>query len=200
MGLRMNDDFKLTVAAAFLCKFVKDADHYISLKEEVTEDILRFLGKQTDKEVDIFLNTADDPKRGAGGCYLTVTGTSAEMGDSGAVGRGNRVNGLITPYRPMTMEAAAGKNPITHVGKIYNLLAFRAAEKIFSEVKGINEVRVRLLSQIGRPIDQPLIAAAEISGGNAPGVKSSIQKILDEQLARVRDITTLVLNNDITVF
>lgn len=54
--------------------------------------------------------------------YLTVTGTSAEAGDDGEVGRGNRVNGLITLYRPMNMEAAAGKNPVTHVGKLYNII------------------------------------------------------------------------------
>jgi S-adenosylmethionine synthetase len=41
---------------------------------------------------------------GKGSVYLTVTGTSAEAGDDGEAGRGNRVNGLITPYRPMTME------------------------------------------------------------------------------------------------
>jgi S-adenosylmethionine synthetase len=38
-------------------------------------------------------------------------------------GRGNRINGLITPCRPMRLEAAAGKIPVTHVGKIYNVMA-----------------------------------------------------------------------------
>lgn len=59
--------------------------------------------------------------------YLTVTGLSAESGDDGQVGRGNRVNGLIAPYRPMSLEAAAGKNPVTHVGKLYNIIAMRIA-------------------------------------------------------------------------
>jgi S-adenosylmethionine synthetase len=64
---------------------------------------------------DIAINAADHLPAGA--VYLTVTGTSAEAGDDGEVGRGNRVNGLITPYRPMSLEAAPGKNPVTHVGK-----------------------------------------------------------------------------------
>jgi S-adenosylmethionine synthetase len=42
---------------------------------------------------------------------LTVTGTSAENGDDGQVGRGNRINGLITPYHPMSLEATSGKKP-----------------------------------------------------------------------------------------
>lgn len=67
------------------------------------------------------VNTADDPDSGY--VYLTVTGTSAESGDDGQAGRGNRANGLITPFRPMTLEAVAGKNPITHVGTLYNVLA-----------------------------------------------------------------------------
>ncbi len=58
----------------------------------------------------VHVNTADDIKKKS--VFLTVTGTSAEMGDDGSVGRGNRCNGLITPNRPMSMEATSGKNPI----------------------------------------------------------------------------------------
>jgi S-adenosylmethionine synthetase len=38
-------------------------------------------------------------------------------------GRGNRVGGLITPCRPMTLEAAAGKNAAMHVGKSYSIVS-----------------------------------------------------------------------------
>ena len=40
------------------------------------------------------------------------------------------MSGLITPYRPMTLEAAAGKNPVSHVGKTYNLAAGRIARAL----------------------------------------------------------------------
>jgi len=79
--------------------------------------------------------------------YLTVTGTSAEAGDDGEVGRGNRANGLITPYRPMSLEATAGKNPVTHVGKIYNVLAQRIAAGIVRETAGVEEAYCSLLSR-----------------------------------------------------
>jgi S-adenosylmethionine synthetase len=39
--------------------------------------------------VSVAVNTADDPA--AGSIYRTVTGTSAEAGDDGEAGRGNRV-------------------------------------------------------------------------------------------------------------
>ena len=88
------------------------------------------------------MNTLDDPELGPGGMYLTVLGTSAEGADGGEVGRGNRVNGLISFNRPMTMEAAAGKNPVSHVGKIYNLLSHQLARKIHAQVEGVEEVYV----------------------------------------------------------
>ena len=46
---------------------------------------------------------------GSEGVYLSLLGTSAEDADSGQVGRGNRVNGLISLNRPLGTEAAAGK-------------------------------------------------------------------------------------------
>ena len=63
------------------------------------------------------------------------------MGDDGSVGRGNRANGLITPNRPMSMEATSGKNPINHVGKIYNLLSNKMAEDITREIEEIQQDR-----------------------------------------------------------
>lgn len=81
---------------------------------------------------DVDVNAADNPAEGA--IFLTVTGTSAEAGDDGQVGRGNRINGLITPGRPMSLKAAAGKNPVTHVGKIYNVVAREIAEMLVANL------------------------------------------------------------------
>ncbi len=200
MGYRNGKVMKLTVAAATLCQLIKNKDHYMQIKEQVTEDLTRFLSNQTDMDIEVYLNTADKPEKGKLGCYLTITGTSAEMGDSGAVGRGNRVNGLITPYRPMTMEAAAGKNPINHVGKMYNLLAFKCAERIVSELPAIEEVRVRILSQIGKPIDQPLVANIELHSPKFSENQAKAQKIVDEELAHITDITEQILRDRFSVF
>ena len=77
--------------------------------------------------------------------YLSLLlGTSAEDADSGQVGRGNRVNGLISARTaPSAAEAAAGKNPVSHVGKIYNILSHRMAQQIYQEVMGIRGNRSR---------------------------------------------------------
>jgi S-adenosylmethionine synthetase len=114
------------------------------------------------KRKEVHFNTLDEEGRGLGGIYLSLLGTSAEDADSGQVGRGNRVNGLISMNRPMGTEAAAGKNPVSHVGKIYNVLAHKIAMEIYTQMEGIKEVYVLLLSRIGTPINKPQIATAQV--------------------------------------
>jgi S-adenosylmethionine synthetase len=152
-------------------------------------------------DVNVRLNQGDDPKRGS--YYLTVTGTSAEQGDDGNTGRGNRVNGLISPMRQYSMEATAGKNPVNHTGKLYNAVAVHAAEQIAEEVKGVREVYVRILSRIGSPIDQPQIASAAVileKGTTMSSVRAEVEGILDDQLRDIRDITNLILEKRVILF
>jgi len=192
MGLRVGEKITVTIAGAFIAPLVPDFDQYISFKGRVVEDVRKLVEKDAELPFDIFFNTADDIKKKS--VYLTVTGTSLEMGDEGEVGRGNRVNGLITPHRPMSLEAAAGKNPITHVGKIYNLLANLAAARIAKEL-GDEEVHVKLLSQIGKPIDQPLVAEVDMVAPNA-----AARDIMDDELAHVTKIKDLILKDKLDVF
>jgi len=83
--------------------------------------------------------------------FLTLTGSSVECGDDGQVGRGNRYNGLITPCRPMTMEAYSGKNNHNHIGKIYQRWAMVEAQKISLKNNG-RYTEVILVGKIGQPI------------------------------------------------
>jgi S-adenosylmethionine synthetase len=115
-------------------------------------------------------------------------GTSADNGDSGQVGRGNRVNGLISLNRPFCSEAAAGKNPVSHVGKIYNVLTYRIAQHVYEEVPEAEEVYIWLLSKIGSPIDKPAVAAAQVimKGNNSlERVKRKINDVLDYRLENI---------------
>jgi S-adenosylmethionine synthetase len=123
-----------------------------------------------------------------GGIYLTVLGTSADDGDCGQVGRGNRVNGIIPLNRPTSSEAAAGKNPVSHIGKIYNILSYKMAEKIYQEIPGIKEVYVWLLSEIGQPINQPKIASAQLildSNVNFSSISKQVEEIIQTELSQI---------------
>jgi len=164
MAFRHDRSLSLTVAAAFVDRFIPDARTYFERKAAVCDDLTQHLKARltTLDSLDVALNTLDDPSRGVGGMYLTVLGTSADGADGGQVGRGNRVNGLISLHRPMSTEAAAGKNPVSHVGKIYNLLAHQMAARLCSAVPGIEEATVWLCSQIGRPLADPWSVAVEL--------------------------------------
>jgi S-adenosylmethionine synthetase len=115
----------------------------------------KLAGQHGFRTAEIAINAADHLPTGA--VYLTVTGTSAEAGDDGEVGRGNRVNALITPCRPMSLEAAAGKNPVTHVGKIYNTLA-RDIAAALTRMPETAAAQCTMVSRIGAPVSSPALA------------------------------------------
>jgi glyceraldehyde-3-phosphate dehydrogenase (NAD(P))/S-adenosylmethionine synthetase len=201
MGKREGDHIDLTVAAALVDAHVEDLDDYKAEVEAVREHVHDLATDHTDRDVAVHVNTADDYDSGS--IYLTTTGTSAEQGDDGSVGRGNRANGLITPNRSMSMEATSGKNPVNHIGKIYNLVSTEIAESIVDDVEGIRDLRVRLLSQIGRPIDQPHVADVHVvteDGLAVADVEADVEKIVDAELANITDVTQRVIDGELDTF
>jgi len=189
MAFRKNNGLRLTISMALVDRFVDSESDYFRKKSELSEEISRFVKENADFEKgNIDLNTLDVKGRGIGGVYLTVLGTSAEAGDSGQVGRGNRTNGVIPLNRPYCSEAAAGKNPVSHVGKIYNTLTHKIANEIYNRVPGLEEVYIWLLSQIGKPVDEPAIAAAQVvmkANNSFENVRKQIKDVIDEELENI---------------
>ncbi len=205
MGLRIGSKYYITVADSLIAHLTPDLDHYLSVKEDIRKEVeshaYKILSEEKDVEVNVQVNTADIPSKNS--VYLTVTGTSAESGDDGNTGRGNRVNGLITPNRQMSLEATAGKNARSHVGKLYNLSARMIAERIYNEVPGLQEVYVRLLSQIGRPINRPLaISIQYIPGDNVDEKTLAYEavEIAKEEIEKVVKLEELILSSKVTLF
>ena len=204
MAYRRHRHLTLTLALAFVDRFVSSERGYFDRKAEIRAAVQSFVAAQNRNfdEVRIDINTLDAEGRGAGGMYLTVLGTSAEGGDCGQVGRGNKVNGVIALNRPMSTEAAAGKNPIAHVGKIYTFLTHQIANRIHEGVPGVTEVYVWLCSQIGQPIDRPLIASAQIV--LAPGVSLAevhrpIEEVMEHELADIYGFTKRLTHGEFSV-
>ena len=189
MGLRNGECLDVTVAMPLLANYVQSEKEYFERKNIVYKVMVEFLEKYKEfQTIEIHLNTLDEKGRGLGGIYLSLLGTSAEDADSGQVGRGNRVNGLISVNRPMGTEASAGKNPVSHVGKIYNVLAHKMAQEIYEAAEGIKEVYVLLLSRIGTPIDKPQMATAQIlfeEGREIKEVAEKAEEIIDSKLKNI---------------
>jgi S-adenosylmethionine synthetase len=189
MGLRTGEATELTIAAALVSKYIGSLGDYVEAKKILEREATEFARKTTDKKVSVMVNHADNEE--AGSVYLTLSGTSAEMGDDGSVGRGNRANGLITPCRPMTLEAIAGKNPVSHTGKIYSILAFDIAERVVREFPEVENADVYLLSRIGQPIDHPKNASVMITADSKyfDSIQRGIRDIVDEELSQVTSLS-----------
>lgn len=201
MGMREGDTISLTIACAMVDRYLADINQYLETKNEIVQHITDYASGFTSRKVKAQMNVADNIE--AGSVYITVTGTSAEMGDDGAVGRGNRANGLITPNRPMSLEATCGKNPINHVGKLYNLLAMAAAKQIAEEVKGIDEVYIKILSQIGKPVDQPHMASIQVvpkDGADFAKLQSGATEILDDWLANIPKLQQMLFKGELSTY
>ncbi len=184
MGTRIDDKIHVQVAAAIISSETKDRQEYANVMQGIEDVVTDLAVKITDMEVEVSVNTADSPDDNL--FYLTVTGTSAEHGDDGQVGRGNRANGLITPYRPMTLEAAAGKNPVSHVGKTYNVTAREITERVYKEHPDLAQVYCYIVSQIGAPITEPQAVNIEIFGDcDLNKVRGSVESITEEVIAKL---------------
>ncbi len=197
LATRCGDKTEMTVACAFCDRFVSDVDDYFRKKAELAS----LIAKVCSAETAVSVNAADN--RAENSVYLTVTGTSAEAGDDGEAGRGNRANGLITPCRPMTMEGVAGKNPVSHVGKLYNLAARDIAAAVIRAVPEIADAECYMASRIGEPVAAPAFVHLRItprSGGPAAAFRPKIEPILHEQLAALDTLWRRLLEGSCPVF
>ena len=194
MGIRRDRTVFMTVAIAFVDQFIRDANTYFDRKAAIFTSLISYLENQL-KSVDqikLAINTLDAADRGLGGVYLTVLGTSADGADSGQVGRGNRVNGLITLNRPMSTEAAAGKNPTSHVGKIYSVLSHQLAGRIHSAIEPVEEVYVWICSRIGQPISKPWSVSVDLNlspGVEVEDVESLVRKTVEDEFKTIDAFT-----------
>ena len=155
MGIRHAGRVHLMVACATVDAHLSDAEAYLETRRTIAREVATAAHHEIGHEVSVDVNAADDVEEKR--FHLTVTGTSAEAGDDGQVGRGNRPNGLITPYRPMSLEAIAGKNPDSHTGKLYSIAAERIARHVVEQVENVTEATSVLVSRIGRSVQDPVL-------------------------------------------
>jgi S-adenosylmethionine synthetase len=208
MGVRIKNKIKITIAMAMVDKFISSEEDYFKKKKEVAEDALEYIKNLNEKlenesminqkrKIELAINGMDKKNRGIKGCYLTVTGLSAESGDDGAVGRGNRVNGLITPNRVMTLEAAAGKNPVNHIGKIYSLFSFDLSKKIYDKF-GIKN-QIKMVGRIGNDLSKPLAFSLVLERNADKTQKKDIIAFINEELSSINEITNKIIEGQFKV-
>ena len=189
----------MTVARAFVAEHVPSLDSYREEVRVVAKTALE-VRETLGGAFEVRVNAADAADGSS--VYLTVTGTSAECGDDGEVGRGNRANGVIAPLRPASMEALAGKNPVTHVGKLYNVVAREIAADVVALVPGVTYAECYLVSRIGAPIDQPAAAHVLVEGssGTREAHPRSIEDIVRAHLSTIGELSARLVAGTVPLF
>ncbi|RLE40135.1 hypothetical protein DRZ77_02950 [Candidatus Woesearchaeota archaeon] len=178
MGIRSGKKFSFICSAAFVDRWINSMQKYIEAKEKIIDALVKITGFERES---FKLNALDDYSREEDGVYLTVTGLSAEQGDDGNPGRGNRLCGLITPQKVMSLESVAGKN-IFHPGRLYQFVAWKIAEKIGS-LKGIKYCDIVMASEIGKPINEPKVVFVRYDGSiGKVRLKEKVSKFLKEAM------------------
>ncbi|MGC8601388.1 MAG: methionine adenosyltransferase [Thermoprotei archaeon] len=207
MTIRKKRKLDITAAIAFVDRYVQSEDDYFSKKEKLKAEIEDYIKSEflEGDELEFSLNALDRRGKGLNGVYLTVTGTSAEDADSGEVGRGNRVDGIISLNRPASNEAAAGKNTVSHVGLIYNILSFDIARDIYVQLyeKGLEEVYVWMVSQIGRPVNSPKSVTAQLimkPGLAAESIMDEVKELINKRLDELPTFIDDITNNKTEVY
>ncbi|RMH08316.1 MAG: methionine adenosyltransferase [Nitrospirae bacterium] len=205
MALRHGTRLALTIAMPLLAQAISSEAEYFRLKRHIVEALTHHI---TDSALwkhylEIRLNTLDRRGKGLDGMYLTLLGTSAEQGDSGQVGRGNRVNGVISLTRPASSEAAAGKNAMSHVGKIYNVFAHFLADHLYQQIPGLTNVTVWLTSAIGQRIDRPQLVAIQVNlapGTSLRTVRPRIARLLQAELQHLPAFCQALAKGEYSVY
>ena len=189
MGFRKNNDLEVTIAMAFVDSYVNSESHYFTRKNEMKQSIDEFYKGLDFDKVNISINNLDSKNKGFEGIYLTVLGTSADSADSGQVGRGNNANGVISLCRPAGAEAVAGKNPVSHIGKIYNAMSFKLAEQIHNDLPDL-EVLVWMYNVIGKPVNEPQAIVVQPISENKLDVsklKNQVNEIIEKNLDKMNE-------------
>ena len=189
MGFRNSNQVDLTIAMAFVDRYISSENQYFQRKGEMLQEINDFLKKTYQLKITTSMNCLDSKNKGISGLYMTVLGTSADSADSGQVGRGNMASRVISPSRPAGAEATAGKNPVSHIGKIYNALSFKIANEIQTTVPGLDEVCVWMYNVIGRPVNEPkAVIVQPFSKGDVSNVeKNQINEIVEKNLQNIQE-------------
>ena len=187
-GARKKEEYKLLVNMPFLAKDIFSLEQYFERKKDIIQEIMNFIKENFDVKVDVSMNATDKNGRP----YLVALGSVADTGDVGVVGRGNRINGLITPMRPMSIEAPAGKNPIDHTGKIYGVLAMELAQEVYEYLQC--PVTVHIYTEKENRLDDPTEIIVKVAGIEIDTImKEKIEQIISKRARNVGLISQKII-------
>lgn len=200
MLIRNNNNLNITMCVPFITTHTPNYDFYCFQKKKFTRELKEIAVAEFNPGTNVIINinSQDDLIEGnkqkfIAGHYCNLAGSALDYGEEGVVGRGNNRRGIIPSFRSYTMEAAWGKNPVYHVGKVLGVVVDELAKEIAFEVGG--SVQIAAITKLGDPLFAPNSLNVQTSGNFERKV---IEKIVNRVLGR-RDWTERILAEQLLV-
>lgn len=160
MVTRKKKQIDVTLCVPFIVNETPNYNFYKEKVEFISESLLDIAKKHLGKhfKVKMYVNNHyRSIKKGnikkIEGYYCNVSGSALDYGEEGVVGRGNNRRGIIPSFRTYTMEAAWGKNPAYHVGKVLGLVVDTLAKNIALQYNC--QAQVIAITRIADPLFSP---------------------------------------------
>ncbi|MFQ6023913.1 MAG: methionine adenosyltransferase [Acidiferrobacterales bacterium] len=97
----------------------------------------------------------------------------------------------------------AGKNPVTHVGKLYDIAARTIANALVDELPEVTEAGCALVSQIGKPVNEPQIFDLDVRTVADQRIADMAPQVRKIACAKLEGMTTLwqrVLKGEVSLY
>ncbi|MFA5125202.1 MAG: methionine adenosyltransferase [Patescibacteria group bacterium] len=133
MVCRDGDAIDITVCMPVLATGVSNRSEYdamVMIMEKLLSEQAQLIAANSSYKINLRVNPGPDGYR----LYMLGIGSCVECGEEGLVGRGNSPLGVISTFRPYSMEAPAGKNPVYHTGRVMGFLTQRLAKAVYDEL------------------------------------------------------------------
>jgi S-adenosylmethionine synthetase len=191
MTIRRERHLDITVNIAVHPQAATDTGSYDTILARLEGELGHLAGTVLGGTMDhrLSINTGDSNPFSGKRCYLLGTGTCLEFGEEGFVGRGNTPSGYIPLHRPKSAEAAFGKNPVYHAGKVYTIHAAQIARLVFEATSA--PATVTIASRHSDPLRRPSFVDVTVHGDADP---QAVRDIAGKSLAET-DHLSLALDS-----
>jgi S-adenosylmethionine synthetase len=197
MIVRKNKKIDVTLCVPFIVKETPSYNFYKEKVDFITESLLNVAKKHLGNSYDIriyvnnhYRSIKKENIKKIDGYYCNVSGSALDYGEEGVVGRGNNRRGIIPSFRPYTMEAVWGKNPVYHVGKVLGLVVDTLAKNIALRYNCHAEVIA--ITRVADPLFEPHNLLVRTS----KKINSRLLKELILETLKKRDWTEKIIFNE----
>jgi S-adenosylmethionine synthetase len=189
MCVRKGSHIDVTMAVPQIATLTPDMDTYLERRETLEQALQAYAEASLETDGSVKVNMTTEGNTGKPRLYMVTGGSCTDFGEEGAVGRGNKTHGIISSFRPNTMEAPHGKNPTYFVGKLLGYQADLIARSVYEQLG--TRCQVVLQANFGDKLFDP----SQISVSTEDEVsKDAVQEVVSDCLSLKKATTNRILD------